>query len=100
MSHLNRCASIQGQITVPLDFNPWGRHNEDYDPLPRCFPTKAGGRNDWLFAFDVHTNPDDELEVGVVNVGAAGDERHVEIVRHMAKSGVVSAGLPFNSEQD
>ena len=48
-------------------------------PLRRNFPPNSSGGNNRVFAFDIHAHTKNELQIGTVNVGAADEERAIEL---------------------
>ena len=49
--------------------------------MPGEFPADADRGDDGIFAFHVDADADDILKVGTVNVGAADEKRHTEVIR-------------------
>src|SRR3984893_597859 len=94
---LDICAGVKRQVFCGLKCETrLGEHGVE-DPLPRKFPANSHSRYDRIFSFHVNSNAEDKLHIWAINVGAADDERHIEVFKvQIARA--VKPGLRFDPE--
>src|SRR5438270_7910395 len=93
-------AEIQSQILVPLVFETRRGQNGVEHPLRLELPADTAARNDGILSFHVNADAKYKLKVGVINIGAADFERHVENVRAGPESFTINAGQSFKPNEN
>ncbi len=91
---------VERYVSVHLELQTWRRQHSIEHPLACHFPANAGGGDNRILPFDIDTDAEDNLQIRAVDVGAANDERQVEIVRQIVQPRVIHTGLSFDSDQD
>src|SRR5437764_15311570 len=79
-------SGIQRQVLIPFVFEARCGHNGVEHPLRLEFPADTTARNDGILSFHVFANANYELQIGIINIGAAEPGRHVELWRSVAES--------------
>src|SRR5437899_3306630 len=88
-------AGIQSQVLIPFVFEARCGHNGIEHPLRLKFPADTAARNDGILSFHVNADANYELQIRIINIGAADLERHVEIGRARPESFAINAGGSF-----
>src|SRR5438067_11199395 len=87
---------IHSQVFVPVVVETRCGQNGVEHPLRLEFPADTAARNDGILSFHVNADANDELQIGIINIGAADLERHVEIGRPGPESFAINAGGSFH----
>src|SRR5204862_4321185 len=88
---------------IPGEFVLQARRWQDsiQQPLWPYFPANTCGRNHRVRSFHIDAYAKDKLQVRAVNVRAADDKRHIEIIpKQMTETGIVQARLSFRSDEN
>src|SRR5207237_1482800 len=93
-------AGIQSQVLIPFVFEARCGHNGVEHPLRLEFPADTTARNDGILSFHVYADANYELQIGIINIGAADLARHLESMRSRPKSLPLSAGGSFQSNEN
>src|ERR1700720_1227745 len=93
-------AGIQSQVLVPFVFETGRGQNGIEHPLRLEFPTNTAAGNDGILSFHVNADTNYELQIRIINIGAADLERHVEIGRAGPESFAINAGGSFQSNEN
>src|SRR5262249_22189124 len=84
---------------VILQARSW--QNSIQQPLWRYFPAETCGRKHRILPFYIDAHAEDKLQIGTVNISAADEEGHVEIVpKQMTQSRIVQARLSLRSNNN
>src|SRR6266536_222621 len=93
-------AGIQSQVLVPFVFETRCGQNGVEHPVRLKLPANTAAGNDGKLPFHVYADANYELQIGVINIGAADFERHVEIGRAGPESFAINAGGSFQSNEN
>src|SRR5438105_1510789 len=91
---------IQSQVLIPFEFETRCRQNRIEHPVRLKFPADAAAGNDGKLSFYVNADANYELQIRIINIGAADLERHVEIGRARPESFAINAGGGFQSNEN
>src|SRR5204862_7028616 len=93
-------SGIQRQVLIPFVFEARCGHNGVEHPLRLEFPADTTARNAGILSFHVYADANYELQIGIINIGAADLERHVEIGRSGGGSFAIDGGVSFQSNSN